>query len=159
MISTMELMEKKTPSIKKTDRKKGMTLVEVMAAMAILSILFMGISSFIIGIVRNEAKSERKLESDGYLKNALLMFESGVVSLDKVKEYFEVNPNKNFNFSVSFNDVLEMQEKIEKLAKDEDGTYTLTISISESGDLYRVNATFTNERREEYSKHVYILKN
>lgn len=66
MISTMELMEKKTPSIKKTDRKKGMTLVEVMAAMAILSILFMGISSFIIGIVRNEAKSERKLESDGY---------------------------------------------------------------------------------------------
>ena len=39
MISMMELMEKKTPSIKNNYRKKGMTLVEIMAAMAILSIL------------------------------------------------------------------------------------------------------------------------
>ncbi len=36
----MEFMEKITPLNKKYDRKKGMTLVEIMAAMAILSILF-----------------------------------------------------------------------------------------------------------------------
>lgn len=149
MISTMELMEKKTPSIKKIDRKKGMTLVEVMAAMAILSILFMAISSFIIGIVRSEAKSERKLESDGYLKNALLMFDSGIVS-----------PSDSLNFTVKFDDVIEMQEKIEKMMDDTTkGVYTLKITSSEEGNLYRINATFTNEKEEKYSKHIYVLKN
>lgn len=149
MISTIELMEKKIPSIKKTDRKKGMTLVEVMAAMAILSILFMGISSFIIGIVRNEAKSERKLESDGYLKSALLMFESGVVSPS----------GDSLEFTIKFNDILEMQEKIEKLANGGEGIYILKITVTTVGDLYRVDATFKNERDEEYSKHIYVLKN
>ena len=150
MISTMELMEKKTPSIKKTDRKKGMTLVEVMAAMAILYILFMGISSFIIGIVRNEAKSERKLESDGYLKNALLMFESGIVS-----------PSDSLNFTIKFDDVIEMQDQIENMTDGGEGIYTLkiTTSDSEEGNLYKIDATFINEREEEYSKHIYILKN
>lgn len=79
MISIMELMEKKTPLTKKYDKKKGMTLVEIMAAIAILSILFVGISGLIIGIAKSEGKADRKLESDGYLKNALLMFESGLV--------------------------------------------------------------------------------
>ena len=150
MISTMELMEKKTPSIKNTDRKKGMTLVEVMAAMAILSILFMGISSFIIGIVRSEAKSERKLESDGYLKNALLMFESGIVS-----------PSDSLNFTIKFDDVIEMQDQIENMTDGGEGIYTLkiTTSDSEEGNLYKINATFINEREEEYSKHIYVLKN
>ena len=150
MISIMELMEKKTPSIKKYDKKKGMTLVEVMAAMAILSILFMGISSFIIGIVRNEAKSERKLESDGYLKNALLMFESGIVS-----------PSDSLNFTIKFDDVIEMQDQIENMTDGGEGIYTLkiTTSDSEEGNLYKIDATFINEREEEYSKHIYILKN
>ena len=79
MISIMELMEKKTPLTKKYDKKKGMTLVEIMAAIAILSILFVGISGLIIGTAKSEGKADRKLESDGYLKNALLMFESGLV--------------------------------------------------------------------------------
>ena len=79
MISIMELMEKKTPLTKKYDKKKGMTLVEIMAAIAILSILFVGISGLIIGTAKSEGKVDRKLESDGYLKNALLMFESGLV--------------------------------------------------------------------------------
>ena len=150
MISMMELMEEKTPLTKNTSKKKGMTLVEVMAAMAILSILFMGISSFIIGIVRNEAKSERKLESDGYLKNALLMFESGVVS-----------PSNSLSFTVEFDDIIEMQNEIEKLANGGEGIYTLKITTtdSEEGNLYKINATFTNEREESYSKHIYVLKN
>ena len=79
MISIMELMEKKTPLTKKYDKKKGMTLVEIMAAIAILSILFVGISGLIIGTAKSEGKADRKLESDEYLKNALLMFESGLV--------------------------------------------------------------------------------
>ena len=151
MISIMELMEKKTPLIKKNNRKKGMTLVEIMAAMAVLSILFIGISGLIISTVNNEAKSNRKLESDGYLKNALLMFESGVVS-----------PSDSLNFKVSFDNITEMQQGIDTLENTNkgNGTYEITIKITSenNNDLYKVNATFRNSKGEEYSKHIYVLK-
>lgn len=58
MSSMMEFMEKTTPLNKKYDRKKGMTLVEIMAAMAILSILFVGISSYMLNIVKAENRSK-----------------------------------------------------------------------------------------------------
>ena len=45
MISMMELMEKKTLSIKNTNRKKGMTLVEIMAAMAKSSLTLFDVKS------------------------------------------------------------------------------------------------------------------
>ena len=156
MISIMELMEKKTPLIKKNKRKKGMTLVEVMVAMAILSILFVGISGFIMGIVKNEAKSNRKLESDGYLKSALLMFESGVVSIDE-------NLELPLEFEVSFDNITEMQEGIINLKDTEEGngTYKMVIEITyenENSNLYRVDATFINSNAEKYSKHIYVSK-
>lgn len=151
MISIMELMEKKTPLIKKYSKKKGMTLVEIMAAIAILSILFIGISGLLIGIVKNEAKANRKLESDGYLKNALLMFESGVVS-----------PNGSLNFKVKFDNITEMQQGIATLQDTNkgNGTYEIIIKISSenNNDLYKIDATFKNSKDEEYSKHIYVLK-
>ena len=154
MISITELMEKKTPSIKKYDKKKGMTLVEIMAAMAILSILFVGISGLIINVAKSEGRSERRLESDGYLKNALLMFESGVVK-----------PSDGLNFTVKFDDIIEMQEGIKKVIQGDmsvktSGTYEINIQInSESSDrLYKVDARFKNSRGEEYSKYIYVFK-
>ena len=148
MISIMELMEKKTPSIRKYDKKKGMTLVEIMAAMAILSILFVGISGLIINVAKSEGRSERRLESDGYLKNALLMFESD-----------------GLNFTVKFDDIIEMQEGIKKVIQGDmsvktSGTYEINIQInSESSDsLYKVDARFKNSRGEEYSKYIYVFK-
>ncbi|MEN8078454.1 prepilin-type N-terminal cleavage/methylation domain-containing protein [Clostridioides difficile] len=151
MNSIMELMEKKTPSIKNRDRKKGMTLVEIMAAMAILSILFVGISGLIIGTAKNEGKADRKLESDGYLKNALLMFESGLVS-----------PSDSLNFTVKFDDIIQMQEGINSLSNTNKGNETYEISITSSlessNNLYKINANFKNSRGEEYSKYVYVIK-
>lgn len=151
MISIMELMEKKTPLIKRNNKKKGMTLVEIMAAMAILTILFIGISGLLIGIVKNEAKANRKLESDGYLKNALLMFESGIVS-----------PSDSLNFTVKFDNITEMKEGITTLQNTNkgNGTYEITIKISSENkkDLYKINATFRNSKDEEYSKHIYVFK-
>ncbi|MBD7915998.1 prepilin-type N-terminal cleavage/methylation domain-containing protein [Clostridium sp. Sa3CUN1] len=151
MISIMELMEKKILLTKKNSNKKGMTLVEIMAAMAILSILFIGISSFIIGIVNSEAKTNRKLESDGYLKNALLMFESGVVS-----------PGDSLNFTVSFDNIEQMKTGIETLQNTNEGNgiYKITITTNLEGEnnLYKVEATFKNSRNEEYSKHIYVLR-
>lgn len=151
MISIIELMEKKTPSIKKYDKKKGMTLVEIMAAMAILSILFVGISGLIIGTAKSERKANRKLESDGYLKNALLMFESGLVL-----------PNNSLSFTVKFDDIIEMQEGIKNLSNNNigNGTYEISItsSLESNNNLYKVNASFKNSRGEEYSKYIYVIK-
>lgn len=151
MNSIMELMEKKTPSTKNRDRKKGMTLVEIMAAIAILSILFVGISGLIVGTAKNEGKADRKLESDGYLKNALLMFESGLVS-----------PSDSLNFTVKFDDIIQMQEGINTLSNTNKGNETYEISITSSlessNNLYKVNANFKNSRGEEYSKYVYVIK-
>ena len=150
MISIMELMEKKTPSIKNIDRKKGMTLVEIMAAMAILSILFVGISTLIISTVKNEARTNRKLESDGYLKNALLIFESGLVP-----------PSDNLSFTVKFDDIIQMQEGILTLRDTNkgNGNYEMSIKIIlENDNLYKVDATFINSKGEEYSKYIYVFK-
>ena len=151
MISIMEIMEKKTPLIKRNNKKKGMTLVEIMAAMAILSILFIGISGFLIGIVKNEAKANRKLESDGYLKNALLMFESGIVS-----------PSDNLNFTVGFDNIEEMKTGITTLqnTNEDNKMYKITVksNLENQNNLYKVEATFKNSRNEEYSKHIYVIK-
>ena len=151
MISIMELMEKKILLTKKNSNKKGMTLVEIMAAMAILSILFIGISSFIIGIVNSEAKANRKLESDGYLKNALLMFESGIVS-----------PSDNLEFTVAFDNIEEMKTAITTLqnTNEDNKMYKITVksNLENQNNLYKVEATFKNSRNEEYSKHIYVLR-
>ena len=151
MISIMELMEKKILLTKKNSNKKGMTLVEIMAAMAILTILFIGISSFIIGIVNSEAKANRKLESDGYLKNALLMFESGIVS-----------PSDNLNFTVGFDNIEEMKTGITTLqnTNEDNKMYKITVksNLENQNNLYKVEATFKNSRNEEYSKHIYVIK-
>lgn len=151
MILIKEHMEKKTLLIKKNRRKKGMTLVEVMGAMAILSVLFIGISGLIIGVVNNEAKVNRKLESDGYIKNALLMFESGIVS-----------PSDSLNFTVDFNNIDEMKNAIKTLqnVSKDNAEFKMTIiaNSEDNNNLYNVQAIFKNSRNEEYSKHIYVLK-
>ncbi|MBM6838569.1 type II secretion system protein, partial [Clostridium saudiense] len=82
MISMMELMEEKTPLTKNTSKKKGMTLVEVMAAMAILSILFVAISSLMINVVKSEIRADEKLEINNYIKSALTLFDVKSVDID-----------------------------------------------------------------------------
>ncbi|WP_300903234.1 type II secretion system protein J [uncultured Clostridium sp.] len=149
MISMMETMEKRIHLIKNS-KKKGMTLVEIMAAIAILSILFMGISQLIVGTVKSEARADRRLESDGYLKNALLMFETGLIS-----------PEESLSFTVKFDDIIQMQEGIKNLKNITlgQGTYEILITSNlERNNLYKVNAVFKNLKGEEYSKYMYVIK-
>ena len=151
MISIMELMEKKTPSIKNRHRKNGMTLVEVMTAMAILYILFVVISGFIINTAKNEGRADRTVEGDGYLTSALLMFASWLVQ-----------PSDKLNFTVKFDNIAEMQQGITTLMNcnkgNENYEISITSSLESSNNLYRVNANFKNSRGEEYSKYIYVFK-
>ena len=120
MISITELMEKKTPSIKKYDKKKGMTLVEIMAAMAILSILFVAISSFMLNLVKSENRSNSYLNTTNYLKAALEVFElkaGGDItdSSDSRQYYIEKDKFELFidkEVYIYFNNMDEMLSKI-----------------------------------------------
>lgn len=164
MISMMELMEKKTLSIKNTNRKKGMTLVEIMAAMAILSILFVGISTLIINTSKIEGRSERELESDTYLKNVLYMFESGIVNAKDLKYR---------DYTISFDDLEEMQSQVKDKTSVSGSKYTLRITTElkpGSNNVYKVTATIykgkideitsdNEEENEKKSKFIFVEVN
>lgn len=149
----MKVMEKKTPLIKIKHKKRGITLIEVMAAIAIISILFVSISQFILSVAKNEAISERKLENYGYLKNILSIFENKLVKCED-----------NLDLYISFDNVAEMQEKILNLQEDinENKEYKLNIKINlidEVNDIYRVFAKVTNSRNEGEEKYLYVYNN
>ena len=142
MSSIIELMEKRTPSIKKNDRKKGMTLVEVMAAMAILSILFVGISGLMISIVKTEVRADEKLEINNYIKSALTLFD---VKNANVENYIVKK-------TINFNDLDDMQYKIKNINSivDNEGEFTMEI-IAELKDngFYKVTAYMKNNNVED----------
>lgn len=149
----MKVMEKKTPLIKIKHKKRGITLIEVMAAIAIISILFVSISQFILSVAKNEAISERKLENYGYLKNILSIFENKLVKCED-----------NLDLYISFDNVAEMQEKILNLQEDinENKEYKLNVKINlidEVNNIYRVFAKVTNSRNEGEEKYLYVYNN
>ena len=142
MISMMELMEEKTPLTKNTDKKKGMTLVEVMAAMAILSILFVGISSLMINVVKSEVRADEKLEINNYIKSALTLFDVKSVDIDNYTSMRTIN----------FDDLDDMQYKIKNIKNltDNEGKFSIDIiaELQESG-LYKVTAYMKNKNVED----------
>ena len=142
MISMMELMEEKTPLTKNADKKKGMTLVEVMAAMAILSILFVGISSLMINVVKSEVRADEKLEINNYIKSALTLFDVKSVDIDNYTSMRTIN----------FDDLDDMQYKIKNIKNltDNEGKFSIDIiaELQESG-LYKVTAYMKNKNVED----------
>ena len=142
MISMMELMEKKTPSIKNTNRKKGMTLVEIMAAMAILSILFVGISGLMISIVKTEARADEKLEINNYIKSALTLFD---VKSANVENYIVKK-------TINFDDLDDMQNKIKNINSliDNEGKFSIDIIAElQDNELSKVTAYMKNKSVED----------
>lgn len=140
MISMMEFTAEKTPLTKKIDRKKGMTLVEVMAAMAILSILFVAISGLMLNAVKIENRSDKILETNNYLKSALIVFDEKMAD---VSEYIVEK-------TIEFSNVNEMQRRIINSDQSSTGKYSMNIkSELQSDGLYKVIATMKNKNIEE----------
>lgn len=171
MSSMMEFMEKTTPLNKKYDRKKGMTLVEIMAAIAILSILFVGISSYMLNIVKAENRSKQYLDTTNYLKAALDVFKlkaGGEVSdsSDTRKYYIEKDKFDNFvnkDFYVYFDDMEEMLKKLTDATVEYSNVanyttkYELNVNVSKVTDkeLYLVKVEM-NYGGSIDSKELYI---
>lgn len=146
MSSMMEFTAEKTPLTKNTDRKKGMTLVEVMAAMAILSILFVAISGLMINAVKIENRADKMLESNNYLKSALLLFDTGAVTIS----------NYYIEQTIGFEDINDMQNKMINNVFGESGKLEIKILAEvRDGGIFKITAKM-NEPHIENKKIIYV---
>lgn len=183
MNSTMELMEKKTPLTNIDRRKRGMTLVEMMVALAILVILFGAISSFIIGTVKIEDRSNTLLDNSSYVKAALLMFDlksgGSINGESSTLDYYISNNVFNTKFkdktgylyfdeketldSKEIGSMEFMQKKLmagdvdETKKSNSDKKYELEIKVTtKKENLFLVEATITTKNKTPLTKQLYV---
>lgn len=170
----MGTMEKKIHLIKCS---RGFTLVEVMATLAILLILFGGISTLMINTVKIQSKSSTFLHNSAYIKSALIMFDiksGGDIdgdNLSGIKQYIssEVFDNvyKDKDVYCYFSNIDEMQEKLvagnvensKDIAKKHGYELNLIITRqSGDGNLYLVTAALKNlnKKNDDITKTLYI---
>ena len=159
MISMMELMEKKTLSIKNTNRKKGMTLVEIMAAMAILSILFAAISGLMINTVKIEDRSNVLLDNSSIIKAIMLVFEtdsdssndSENINNERFNQLKPINDGDIKTTIINFDTIEGMQDQLINGTISLVGKYKAEISIEKlrGKKLYKISTTLTNTLKQQ----------
>ncbi len=120
MISTKEHMEKKIIS-----NKKGMSLVEVVAALAIFSVLFIGVSSFIMNSIKSENLNNNSI------KTVTLMQGIRDILYDQDNKFFQGCLNKQIRIEAEdldsiqnvINDLKNNNLENSKKVSIEDNTY------------------------------------
>lgn len=120
MISTKEHMEKKIIS-----NKKGMSLVEVIAALAIFSVLFIGVSSFIMNSIKSENLNNNSI------KTVTLMQGIRDILYDQDNAFFQSCLNKQIRIEAEdldsiqnvINDLKNNNLENSKKVSIEDNTY------------------------------------
>lgn len=120
MISTKEHMEKKIIS-----NKKGMSLVEVVAALAIFSVLFIGVSSFIMNSIKSENLNNNSI------KTVTLMQGMRDILYDQDDTFFQSCLNKQIRIEAEdldsiqnvINDLKNNNLENSKKVSIEDNTY------------------------------------
>ena len=159
MISMMELMEEKTPLTKNTDKKKGMTLVEVMAAMAILSILFAAISGLMINTVKIEDRSNVLLDNSSIIKAIMIVFEtdsdigndSENINNERFNQLKPINDGDIKTTIINFDTIEGMQDQLINGTISLVGKYKAEISIEKlrGKKLYKISTTLTNTLKQQ----------
>lgn len=159
MISMMELMEEKTPLTKNTDKKKGMTLVEVMAAMAILSILFAAISGLMINTIKIEDRSNVLLDNSSIIKAIMLVFEtdsdssndSENINNERFNQLKPINDGEIKTTIINFDTIEGMQDQLINGTISLVGKYKAEISIEKlrGKKLYKISTTLTNTLKQQ----------
>lgn len=164
MSSMMEFMEKITPLNKKYDRKKGMTLVEIMAAMAILSILFVGISTMMINTAKTEDKSNVLLNNTAIITAIFTSFEvntDGSRTIDYINNTRFYNLKEKVNITLRFNTIENMQQQLKDDLIISDGSnYIAEITIRDDGDnIYNIKINLINNiKNEDITKEMYVYR-
>lgn len=159
MISMMEPMEEKTPLTKNTDKKKGMTLVEVMAAMAILSILFAAISGLMINTVKIEDRSNVLLDNSSIIKAIMLVFEtdsdssndSENINNERFNQLKPINDGDIKTTIINFDTIEGMQDQLINGTISLVGKYKAKIGIEKlrGKKLYKISTTLTNTLKQQ----------
>ena len=164
MSSMMEFMEKITPLNKKYDRKKGMTLVEIMAAMAILSILFVGISTMMINTAKTEDKSNVLLNNTAIIRAIFTSCEvntDGSRTIDYINNTRFYNLKEKVNITLRFNTIENMQQQLKDDLIISDGSnYIAEITIRDDGDnIYNIKINLINNiKNEDITKEMYVYR-
>ena len=164
MSSMMEFMEKITPLNKKYDRKKGLTLVEIMAAMAILSILFVGISTMMINTAKTEDKSNVLLNNTAIIRAIFTSFEvntDGSRTIDYINNTRFYNLKEKVNITLRFNTIENMQQQLKDDLIISDGSnYIAEITIRDDGDnIYNIKINLINNiKNEDITKEMYVYR-
>ena len=164
MSSMMEFMEKITPLNKKYDRKKGMTLVEIMAAMAILSILFVGISTMMINTAKTEDKSNVLLNNTAIIRAIFTSLEvntDGSRTIDYINNTRFYNLKEKVNITLRFNTIENMQQQLKDDLIISDGSnYIAEITIRDDGDnIYNIKINLINNiKNEDITKEMYVYR-
>ncbi|WP_195986833.1 prepilin-type N-terminal cleavage/methylation domain-containing protein [Clostridium sp. D53t1_180928_C8] len=157
MISIIKIMERKTPLIKNNKSKKAFTLIELMASLAIVTILFGVIGTFIVTLVKLEDKSNTYLSNTPYIKS--------IMDLASVENNFKkIKELSNNEEIIYFDEINELQDKllsnisnIEDLSKN----YKAEIIIEAKdrvNELYLLKVKITNLKKKNnfIEKEMYI---
>lgn len=159
MISIVEFMEKKTLLIKGNTKKKGMTLVEVMAAMAILSILFVGISGMISTIIKSETKSNELLDNSTIAKAVLSIFEVSGNEYITDEKFNELLDNDKI---YKFDTISNLKEQILESKPNDGDKYTVELKVDMQGEesnLYKIKvAVYNNKSNDSHEKYIYVYR-
>lgn len=150
--------------ISSLNKKKGFTLIEIMAALAIFLILSLSIGQILTSSSKIESKSNNRLENINYVKAVVDIFD--VKRGDGTDN--ETISNDRFNYflnngivTVSFDNMDELEKKILGTYTGTDGTtYSAIIKVSnEESNIYKVEATVKdNEKGNEVDKKIYISR-
>ena len=150
--------------ISSLNKKKGFTLIEIMAALAIFLILSLSIGKILTSSSKIENKSNNRLENINYVKAVMDIFD--VKRGDGTDN--ETISNDRFNYflnngvvTISFDNMDELQKKILGTYTGTDGTtYSAIIKVSnEESNIYKVEATVKdNEKGNEVDKKIYISR-
>ena len=135
MISTKEHMEKKIIS-----NKKGMSLVEVVAALAIFSVLFIGVS----GLIMNSMKSENL--NNNSIKSVTLMQGIRDVLYDQDDTFFTKCVNKQIR--IEADDLDSIQDILGDLKN---------AALENSGNSSTDNNTYISKDNNENNPIKYIV--
>lgn len=150
--------------ISSLNKKKGFTLIEIMAALAIFLILSLSIGQILTSSSKIESKSNNRLENINYVKAVMDIFD--VKRGDGTDN--ETISNDRFNYflnngvvTISFDNMDELEKKILGTYTGTDGTtYSAIIKVSnEESNIYKVEATVKdNEKGNEVDKKIYISR-
>jgi type II secretory pathway pseudopilin PulG len=132
-------------TVLKVRRKKGLTIIELVVAMAILMISMMAITSIVTYSVKSESKSSVRLDTSSYAKAVI------EVARTQTDINFKVRPSTD-NCYVYFNDMEDLKNKLNNSYFITAASVSDVYNIAGTGSFDDCKSKNINNRR--YATHI-----